>query len=155
MRAYMEGTKVDRADVEVSVEVDALRPSKKASANRQPARSGCALVWVARVGGLVVEALVNLDWGLDASAAVEVGRVHDQLFPMIVDTDNVYPPEVVEDLRQRGHNMTSAYCAFFARGNQPLTSSRSVADIKRVAAVVQVITKKDGVLYGECGRLLS
>ncbi|KAF7793829.1 hypothetical protein EIP86_004950 [Pleurotus ostreatoroseus] len=62
-----------------------------------------------RIFPAIFQVLLNLDWGMDASAAVESGRIHDQLFPMIVDTDNVYPPDVVEDLRRRGHNITSTY----------------------------------------------
>ncbi|THH02088.1 hypothetical protein EW026_g744 [Hermanssonia centrifuga] len=76
----------------------------------------------------VFQVLANLEWGLDASAAVEYGRVHDQLFPTFVDVDNVYPSEIVEDLKNRGHNIT-------------------ISDISRVAAVVQVITKHDDSIY--------
>ena len=54
----------------------------------------------------VFQTLINLDWGLDASAAVEFGRLHDQLFPTYVDADNVYPAEMLAGLRERGHNVT-------------------------------------------------
>ncbi len=62
-----------------------------------------------RIFPAVFQVLANLEWGLDASAAVEYGRVHDQLFPTFVDVDNVYPSEIVEDLKNRGHNITSTY----------------------------------------------
>ncbi len=97
------------------------QPGKRSLSSTAPTiledESGEFLTAIGASGGsrifpAIFQVLVNLDWGLDASAAVEFGRVHDQLFPMIVDTDNVYPSEVVEDLRQRGHNMTSAYCVF-------------------------------------------
>lgn len=50
---------------------------------------------------------MNLGWGMDASAAVEYGRMHDQLYPLFVDIDDVYPTEHVDSLRNRGHNVTS------------------------------------------------
>ena len=59
-----------------------------------------------RIFPAVFQALVNLDWGLDASAAVEYGRVHDQLFPTFIDADNVYPEELLDGLRDRGHNVS-------------------------------------------------
>lgn len=54
----------------------------------------------------VFQALINLDWGLDASAAVEYGRVHDQLFPTSVEADNIYPANIIDDLKRKGHNIT-------------------------------------------------
>lgn len=74
-----------------------------------------------RIFPAVFQVLVNLDWGLDPSAAVEFGRVHDQLFPMFVDTDNVYPADIVEDLKRRGHNITSTYALEIPDGTRTLT----------------------------------
>jgi gamma-glutamyltranspeptidase / glutathione hydrolase / leukotriene-C4 hydrolase len=62
-----------------------------------------------RIFPAVFQAIVNVDWGLDASTAVEFGRVHDQLFPPIVEVDNVLPAELVQGLRIRGHNVTRTY----------------------------------------------
>ena len=59
-----------------------------------------------RIFGAVFQVILNLDWGLDVSAAIEFGRLHDQLYPSVVDVDDVYPQWIVEDLRTRGHNMT-------------------------------------------------
>lgn len=47
-----------------------------------------------------------MDWGDDVSAAIEQGRVHDQLFPLSVEVDDVVDPVIVEELRGRGHNIT-------------------------------------------------
>ena len=60
-----------------------------------------------RIFPAVFQVLANVDWGMDARAAVEFGRVHDQLFPAVVDVDNTYPAEIVADLKSRGHNITS------------------------------------------------
>lgn len=62
-----------------------------------------------RIFGAIVQAILNLDLGLDASEAVEYGRVHDQLYPLITDVDNNYPPHLVNYLRETGHNVTGNY----------------------------------------------
>ncbi|KAF6761173.1 nucleophile aminohydrolase [Ephemerocybe angulata] len=76
----------------------------------------------------VFQTLINLDWGLDASQAVEYGRLHDQLYPLATVADNVYPAQILEDLRERGHNVT-------------------VLDVNRVAAVVQLVVQQNGTIY--------
>lgn len=62
-----------------------------------------------RIFGSVLQVLLNLDWGLDASEAVEFGRLHDQLYPSALDADDVYPSEILEFLRQLGHNVTGEW----------------------------------------------
>ena len=54
----------------------------------------------------VFQAILNLDWGMDASESVEFGRLHDQLYPARVDADSIYPGPLLDALRQRGHNVT-------------------------------------------------
>ncbi|KAF9244887.1 gamma-glutamyltranspeptidase [Melanogaster broomeanus] len=81
-----------------------------------------------RIFPTVLQTLLNLDWGMDASEAVEYGRLHDQLFPTVLDADNILPTSLLDDLRGRGHNVI-------------------VSDINRVAAVIQVVTRKDGKIY--------
>jgi gamma-glutamyltranspeptidase/glutathione hydrolase/leukotriene-C4 hydrolase len=60
----------------------------------------------ARIFGTILQVLLNLDWGLDASEAVEFSRLHDQLYPLILEADEDYPPESLEFLRRLGHNVT-------------------------------------------------
>ncbi|KAH6913849.1 gamma-glutamyltranspeptidase [Coprinopsis sp. MPI-PUGE-AT-0042] len=81
-----------------------------------------------RIFPSIYQTLFNLDWGLDASQAVEYGRLHNQLFPILTDADNVYPPHLLDELRSRGHNIT-------------------VVDVNRVAAVIQLVLQEDGVYY--------
>lgn len=95
----------------------------------------------------VFQTLVNLDWGLDASTAVEYGRVHDQLFPMTVDADNIYPANILDDLRHRGHNITGTSSQDL--GSVSATEHCIVSDIGRVAAVVQLVTKQGNTIYGQ------
>ena len=64
-----------------------------------------------RIFGTIFQVLLNLDWGLDVSAAIESGRLHDQLYPMILDAENIYEEDVLRDLRRRGHNVTG--CVLF------------------------------------------
>lgn len=59
-----------------------------------------------RIFGAMFQVMLNLDWGMDVSAAIEYGRMHDQLYPQEVDVDDIYPQSIIEDLRSRGHNMT-------------------------------------------------
>jgi len=106
-----------------------------------------------RIFPSVVQVLLNLDWGMDASEAVEFGRVHDQLYPLEVDADETYPRDALDYLRKIGHNVSgpSSYdslflCAKLTTG--PSSSVVIVADINRIAAVVQVIIQKDGIYYG-------
>lgn len=62
-----------------------------------------------RIFGSVLQVLLNLDWGLDASEAVEFGRLHDQLYPLVLEADEDYPPEALEFLRRVGHNVTCQF----------------------------------------------
>ena len=66
-----------------------------------------------RIFPAVFQTLLNLEWGMDVSAAIEYGRMHDQLFPMVVDSDDILPPTLLDGLREMGHNIsgTRAPCA--------------------------------------------
>ncbi|KAF5386012.1 hypothetical protein D9615_002522 [Tricholomella constricta] len=81
-----------------------------------------------RIFGAVFQVLLNLELGLDLSSAIEYGRVHDQLYPLMLDVDNVYPREIIDGLRTLGHNVT-------------------VLDVNRVAAVVQAVARVNGKLF--------
>ena len=56
----------------------------------------------------IVQTLLNMDWGMNPSQAVEYGRVHDQLYPEQVSADNILPALVLDGLRNRGHNVKGA-----------------------------------------------
>ncbi|RDB16957.1 Gamma-glutamyltranspeptidase 1 [Hypsizygus marmoreus] len=81
-----------------------------------------------RIFGAVFQVLLNLELGLDISAAIEFGRVHDQLYPLELDVDDVYPQEIIHALKGIGHNVT-------------------ISDVNRVAAVVQAVVKTDGRIF--------
>jgi len=59
-----------------------------------------------RIFGAVFQTLLNLDWGLDASQAVEFGRVHTALLPEVVDADEGYPRNILAGLLERGHRLS-------------------------------------------------
>lgn len=59
-----------------------------------------------RIFGSVAQVLLNLDWGYDVANAVEQPRVHDQLSPAYVSVESGYRPDLVQALRDRGHNIT-------------------------------------------------
>ncbi|KAH9895138.1 gamma-glutamyltranspeptidase [Cubamyces lactineus] len=81
-----------------------------------------------RIFPAVFQVLLNLDWGMDVSAAIEYGRLHNQLFPTMVDTDDILPPSLLDGLREKGHNIT-------------------VSDTNRVAAVIQAVVKPNATIY--------
>ncbi|GJN92777.1 hypothetical protein Rhopal_005815-T1 [Rhodotorula paludigena] len=70
-------------------------------------------VWLAlggsggsRIFGAVAQTLLNLDWGHDLSAAIEAPRVHHQLLPSYVSVESTFRPDLLDDLRAKGHNVT-------------------------------------------------
>ncbi|KAI0076121.1 gamma-glutamyltranspeptidase [Panus rudis PR-1116 ss-1] len=109
------------------------RPLSSTAPTIMEDESGDFLLAIGGSGGskifpAVFQVILNLDWGQDISTAIEYGRLHDQLYPYEVEVDDVYPTEIVADLRIRGHNVT-------------------IKDINRVSSVVQGVTKKGGVIY--------
>ena len=63
-----------------------------------------------KIFGAVLQVILGIDqWGLDASEAVEYGRVHDQLYPLEVETDSIVPQDIIDGLLERGHNITGLY----------------------------------------------
>jgi gamma-glutamyltranspeptidase/glutathione hydrolase/leukotriene-C4 hydrolase len=65
-----------------------------------------------RIFGAVLQVILNLDWGMDISQAIEAGRVHDQLYPLEVDADDIVPDYLLTALRERGHNVTGTSLSF-------------------------------------------
>ncbi|GAA5974498.1 hypothetical protein JCM11641_002057 [Rhodosporidiobolus odoratus] len=70
-------------------------------------------VWLAmggsggsRIFGAVAQTLLNLDWRMDLSNAVEQPRVHHQLLPDYVSVESSYRPDLLDEMRDRGHNLT-------------------------------------------------
>lgn len=70
----------------------------------------------------IAQVILGIDaWGLDASTAIEAGRVHDQLYPSEVEVDealvsavgNSDSEDVVGALRERGHNVTGMFSISF------------------------------------------
>ena len=65
-----------------------------------------------RIFPAAFQVLLNLDWGMDVSAAIEHGRLHDQLFPTTVEADDTLPVELLDGLRASGHNVTGKEALF-------------------------------------------
>ncbi|KAJ3576028.1 hypothetical protein NP233_g698 [Leucocoprinus birnbaumii] len=114
-----------------------VEPGKRAVSSTSPAilenEDGSFYACIGGAGGIrifpsVAQVLLHLDWGMNPSEAIEFGRVHDQLWPMEVEVDEIYPSDAFEFLRQAGHNLT-------------------IADINRFAASVHLVMQKDGVFY--------
>lgn len=73
-----------------------------------------------RIFGSVLQVILNLDWGMNVSEAIEAGRVHDQLYPLQVDVDDVVPNYLSAALRDRGHNVTGTSYFYFHFENESL-----------------------------------
>ena len=56
------------------------------------------------------QVILNLDWGLDVSQAIEYGRVHDQLLPPVAIADDIIEGTLLDALRERGHNVIGEIC---------------------------------------------
>ncbi|KDE06740.1 gamma-glutamyltransferase [Microbotryum lychnidis-dioicae p1A1 Lamole] len=59
-----------------------------------------------RIFGAVAQVLLNLDFGYDLGNAVEQSRVHDQLSPAYVSIESGFREDLIEVLKERGHNTT-------------------------------------------------
>ncbi|KAH9176424.1 gamma-glutamyltranspeptidase [Lactarius sanguifluus] len=76
----------------------------------------------------IFQVILNTDWGLDIGSAIEYGRLHHQLYPEWVEADDIYPSELLHDLKKRGHSL-------------------HVMDVDRVSSVVNAVMLKDGTVY--------
>ena len=103
-----------------------------------------------RIFPAVFQVILNLDWGMDVSGAIEYGRLHDQLYPTILDVDDIIPTETLEVLREKGHNVTGKGSDDRVLYICPLTCQFGVAvfDVNRVASVIQAVTMRDNRIYG-------
>jgi len=86
---------------------------------------------------------------MDVGESVEFGRLHDQLYPAIVDVDSTYPGPLVDALQQRGHNVTGLSPSDRSLGLPTVLTTNIVLDINRVAAVIQAVVKDDDAIWGE------
>ena len=68
-----------------------------------------------RIFPAVFQVLLNLGWGMDVSAAIEHGRLHDQLFPTMGDADHTLPSAQLKGLQEMGHNITGTHVSFSRR----------------------------------------
>jgi len=81
-----------------------------------------------RIFPAIFQVILNLDWGLDISSAIEYGRLHHQLYPEWIDADGTYPHELLLSLRTRGHRL-------------------HVMDINSVGSVVNAVLRRNGMVY--------
>lgn len=63
-----------------------------------------------RIFPSIVQTILNVDWGMDVSAAVEAPRIHDQLFPPVTDVESGYDSEMLGSLVKKGHNVICESC---------------------------------------------
>lgn len=85
---------------------------------------------------------------MNVGESVEFGRLHNQLYPTRTEVDSIYPRPLVDELLQRGHNVTSLSPVGWLVRLTVLTRN-VVLDINRVAAVAQAVVKEGNVIWGE------
>jgi gamma-glutamyltranspeptidase / glutathione hydrolase / leukotriene-C4 hydrolase len=97
-----------------------------------------------RIFGAIFQVILGLDWGLDISQAIEYPRLHNQLYPTIVDIDSGYPLFGINALSERGHNISGLFPILF----QAYADGFTVLSINRITSVVQGVTVRNGTIYG-------
>lgn len=103
-----------------------------------------------RIFSSVIQVLLYLDRGMDLGQAIEYGRLHDQLYPLRLDADDVFPRHILRDLRERGHNVTSNFWCCCTSVILDLTLFLPiVADVNRVAAAIQAVMNNNSVISGK------
>ena len=70
------------------------------------------------ITGVLQVILNTIDHGMNAAAAVAAPRLHNQWLPDEVRVENGFPPEALDALRARGHNVLTPL---------PQTSANSIA----------------------------
>ncbi|KAJ4483462.1 nucleophile aminohydrolase [Lentinula aciculospora] len=72
----------------------------------------------------ILQVFLHLLQGMDLLESVGHGRLHDQIYPPITVADNIYPADLLDALRERGHNVT-------------------VFDINRISSVINIVVQQD------------
>lgn len=83
-----------------------------------------------RIFGSVAQVLLNIDWGLDVSAAIERPRLHHQLLPTFVSAESTVDPRTVKALESRGHEV------------QLIDINMQVAEVQAILAKGDIHTKQ-------------
>jgi len=97
----------------------------------------------------VFQVLLSLDWGLDIRDAIEFGRLLDQLYPPVLVVEHIYPENILDDLRQRGHNVSGTVLISISFSCVLSYFLPAVLDINRSIGVVQAVLQMDSDIYGE------
>ncbi len=65
-----------------------------------------------RIFGSIIQTILNVDWGMDISSAIEQARVHDQLFPRELSVETTINNEELRTLKEVGHNVQREFCSW-------------------------------------------
>lgn len=97
-----------------------------------------------RIFGSVFQAILNVNWSMDMGHAIGYGRLHDQLYPSTLNVEEAFPLDLREDLRARGHNITS-----WSFWHPPsLLIDNILLATEFISSKVQGIAVADGYIYG-------
>lgn len=105
-----------------------------------------------RIFGAIVQVILGLDWGLDVSQAIEQPRVHDQLFPAVLQIESTFNKQETETLKALGHNITGKYISPGLGKGSLIVTLAAEFDINVGASEVQAVyVDSKGQYSGECG----
>jgi gamma-glutamyltranspeptidase/glutathione hydrolase/leukotriene-C4 hydrolase len=96
-----------------------------------------------RIFGSVAQVLLNLDWGMDISEAIERPRIHHQLLPTYVSAETTTSPHIVEALQDRGHEVQFLDIDLAVAEVQAVLSERGPGRFRKIMAASD--SRKEGV----------
>jgi len=96
-----------------------------------------------RIFGSIAQVLLNLDWGMDVSEAIERPRIHHQLLPTSVSAETTTDEHILDALRDRGHEVQMLDIDMAVAEVQAIMCERGPGRFKKIMAASD--SRKEGV----------
>ncbi|UZJ53246.1 hypothetical protein CBS101457_002566 [Exobasidium rhododendri] len=96
-----------------------------------------------RIYGSIVQVLLNTDWGMDISEAIERPRIHHQLLPTSVSAETTTDDHLIDALRDRGHVVEMLDINIAAAEVQAVMCERGPGRMRKIWAASD--SRKEGV----------
>jgi gamma-glutamyltranspeptidase/glutathione hydrolase/leukotriene-C4 hydrolase len=96
-----------------------------------------------RIFGSIAQVLLNLDWGMDLSEAIERPRIHHQLMPASVSAESTTDEHILDALRDRGHHVETFDIDMAAAEVQAVLCQRGPGRFKKILAASD--SRKEGI----------
>lgn len=96
-----------------------------------------------RIFGSIAQVLLNLDWGMDVSEAIERPRIHHQLLPSAVSAETTTDEHILDALRDRGHEVELLDIDLAVAEVQAVMCDRAPGRFRQILAASD--SRKEGV----------